>query len=53
MVRDHKAGILLLAAGIAFLAAALLNDPRQPLSFVAAGALMLAGFVRLWRSRRT
>ncbi len=53
MVRGRKTGILLVVAGVAFLVAALVNDPRQPLSFVAAGALMFAGMLRLWRSRRT
>jgi hypothetical protein len=52
MVRDRNAGFLLVLAGAAFLVAALLNDPRQPLSFVAAGALLFAGILRLWRSRR-
>jgi uncharacterized membrane protein len=53
MVRGRKAGILLVLAGFAFLAAALFNDPRQPLSFIAAGALLFAGIVHFWRSRRT
>jgi len=52
MVYDRKAGILLVVAGAAFLLAALLNDPRQPLTFVAAGALIFAGILRLRRSRR-
>jgi hypothetical protein len=52
MLRSRKAGLLLLVAGFAFLFAALVNDPRQPLSFVAAGALMLAGILRLKRSGR-
>jgi hypothetical protein len=53
MVHDRKAGILLVLAGVAFLVAALLNDPPQPLTFVAAGALLFAGILRLWRSRGT
>ena len=52
MDRDRKAGILLVIAAAAFLVGALLNDPRQPLSFVAAAALLLAGVLRLRRSRR-
>jgi len=52
MQRDRKAGLLLLLAGVAFLVGALLNDPRQPLSFVAAGALLFAGILYLRRSRR-
>jgi hypothetical protein len=43
MVRGRKAGILLVLAGVSFLVAALLNDPHQPLSFVAAGALDVRG----------
>ena len=52
MDRDRKAGILLIVAASAFLIGALINDPRQPLSFVAAGTLLVAGILRLRRSRR-
>jgi len=52
MASEREAGILLVVAGAAFLLAALLNDPRQPLTFVAAGALLFAGILRLRRSRR-
>jgi hypothetical protein len=51
MNRDRKAGILLIIAASAFLIGALVSDPRQPLSFVAAGALLVAGILRLKRSR--
>jgi hypothetical protein len=53
MLRGRRAAILLLLAGAAFLVAALLNEPWQPLSFIAAGALMFAGLLRFWRSRHT
>ena len=52
MDRDRKAGLLLLLAAAAFLVGALLNDPRQPLSFIAAAALLFAGILRFRRSRR-
>ena len=52
MDRDRKAGILLVLAAGAFLVGALVNDPRQPLTFVAAAALLVAGILRLRRSRR-
>ena len=52
MNRDRKAGTLLVVAGAAFLVGALLNDPRQPLTFVAAAALLFAGILRFRRSRR-
>jgi hypothetical protein len=52
MDRDRKVGILLLLAAAAFLVGALVNDPRQPLTFVAAAALLFAGIHRLRRSRR-
>jgi hypothetical protein len=51
MSRDRKAGILLMLAAVAFAIFALLSEPRRPFSFVAAGALALAGVVRFWRSR--
>jgi hypothetical protein len=50
--RDRKAGILLVLAAGAFLVGALLNDPHQPLTFVAAAALLFAGILRFRRSRR-
>jgi Flp pilus assembly protein TadB len=53
MVRDRKFGILPLIAAAAFLVSALFSDPRQPLSFVAGGALLFSGILRLRRSRRT
>jgi Flp pilus assembly protein TadB len=53
MDRDRKAGVLLLIAAAAFLVSALLSEPRQPLSFVAAAALLLAGILRFRRSRRS
>jgi hypothetical protein len=52
MDRDRKVGVLLLIAAAAFLVGALLSDPRQPLSFVAAGAMLLAAILRLSKSRR-
>jgi len=53
MNRQRMAGLLLIAAGVIFLAAALLEQERSTLRFVAAGALMLAGAVRLARARRS
>jgi Flp pilus assembly protein TadB len=53
MLRGRRVAILLLLAGFAFLVAAVLNEPWQPLSFIAAGALMFAGVLRFLRSRRT
>jgi hypothetical protein len=52
MDRNQKADILLVLAALAFLAGALLSDPRQPLTFVAAAALLFAGILRFRRSRR-
>jgi hypothetical protein len=53
MDRNRKAGVLMLIAAAAFLIGGLLNDAHQPLTFVAAGAMLLAAVHRLWRSRRT
>jgi hypothetical protein len=39
-------------AAAAFLVGGLLSHPRQPLSFVGAAALLLAGIQRFRRSRR-
>jgi hypothetical protein len=52
MTQYRTAGILLLVAGAAFLVAGLLEQQRSPLRFIAAGALMLAGILRLMRARR-
>lgn len=52
MDRNQKAGFLLVLAALSFLAGALLSDPRQPLSFIAAAALLLAGLLRFRRSKR-
>jgi hypothetical protein len=51
MKSQRTAGILLIVAGLVFLAAALLDPERTTLRFVAAGALLLAGAVRLVRAR--
>jgi hypothetical protein len=51
MLRGRRVAVLLFLAGAAYLVAALLNEPWQPLSFIAAGALMFGGLLHYWRSR--
>jgi hypothetical protein len=52
MNRDRKSSILLLIAAAAFLVGALLSESRQPLRFVAAGAMLLAAILQFRKSRR-
>ena len=49
MDRNRIAGVLLIAAGAAFLGAALLDSEGSTLRFVAAALLMAAGILRLVR----
>jgi len=51
MKDDRKAGLLLLLAGLCFLAAAVLASPQRTFSYVPAGLFLLLAVLRLSRSR--